>query len=511
MTRATKIGAVVGVAGTLLGFTIAAASLWSFFRPAPPRESLVLRLDVAGPYVILATDRSTKTYARAIEKALTLHSRAARVDFDPQDLDGVLVRLRQLQPRYALVFIQPDELDVNFAWRWLTMTSQIDDDPFVDVRTGFITGATPEAAEAFVERIALAAGGQVRIPGACVDNLGPAEQAAEKSFNTFAGAMMLPSALSERFTPRSISHGKSAFDDARLTALDGAGLIHFGGHGHRDRIDDGIKSAQLPGLKLAPCVVFNGACYTGVTRRWYDESTGMVAEKNVDPADSFCLALLKKDVFGYLAALHPDHGMPVYQEMEFLACEGASLGDVMKHTYDGIVLGAGGKLPTFEPLNAGRASSFTTPADIMLKGTAARIMLGDPALVVCDGFLRRSFSIKTTEEEGHLRVTATVANPDLKSTFTDTYFNDLAPQQAPFNDRALLIAELPEGWDSVSGVEVGNVSSRGKTVPHRLVGYALERDGNHRRLHIQIDVAAQGFQQSALRVAGAAVEFVVKR
>ena len=38
---------------------------------------------------------------------------------------------------YALVFIEPDELDVNFAWSWLKIACGLDDDPFVDVRTGF--------------------------------------------------------------------------------------------------------------------------------------------------------------------------------------------------------------------------------------------------------------------------------------------------------------------------------------------------------------------------------------
>lgn len=183
---------------------------------------------------------------------------------------------------------------------------------------------------------------------------------------------------------------------------------------------------------------------------------------------------------------------------------------MIKHTHDGVVLGAGGKLPALVPLEGGTDSQLSTPAAIMLNGTAARILFGDPALVVCDGFLRAPFSIKTTVDGSNLRVTATLANPDLKSTFTDTYHNDLNPK-APFNDRALLIVELPGAWNSVSGVEVGGVISRGKGISNRLVGFALERDGDRRRLHIQIDIAAQGFQQSPLRIVGAKVEFVVTR
>jgi hypothetical protein len=500
---------LIGACGALAGILIPAASFFVMFRPSPPKQSLHVKLDSTGEYVIAASHRSVGSYTAAIDKAVALHPNAKRVDFEPQELNNLLNTLRQIEPRYVLVFIQPDELDVNFGWRWLTMASQLDDDPFVDVRTGFITGATPKAAEEFVDRVANAVAGKLSLPGACVDNLGPAEMSPAGSFNSFAGAMMLPSNFNDKFSCRSISHAKYAFTGARLTTMEGAGVIHFGGHGHPDQIDDGLKADQLPQLKIAPSIVFNGACYTGVTHRWYDQTSGTVVEKNVDLNESFCLKMLQKDVVAYLAALHPDHGMPVYQEMEFLACAGASLGDVMKHTYDGVVMGAGGKLPDFETLTGGSPAPVWSPADIMLKGTAARILLGDPALVLCNGFLPQPFAINTTEQKSDLRVTATLSNPQLKSTYTDTYHNDLNPQ-APFNDRALIVVDLPKGFESHSKVEVVGVNANKKPIAHRLVGYAIEKEGVRHRLHVQVDVPAQGFQQSAFRVAGASVELVLR-
>ena len=53
-------------------------------------------------------------------------------------------------------------------------------------------------------------------------------------------------------------------------------------------------------------------------------------------------------------------------------------------------------------------------------------------------------------------MTATLTNPMLKSTFTDTYHNDLSPQ-APFNDRALLVFDLPAAWKGIGKVEVISV------------------------------------------------------
>lgn len=515
MTRGTKIGVIgAGVVFggvVLVGVGLTAQYLWfNVLRPATPKESLTVRLDDAGPYLVLSSVRATTDYAKGIEEARNLHPGSQHLSFDPQDLAPVLKALQEQQPRYALVFLLPDELDVNFAWQWLTMASRIDDDPFVDVRTGFITGATPEAADSFVHRIAEAVAGRIRLPGALIDNLGPPEQGDQQYFNTFNGAMMLPTAMGERLTMRSIAHGKGGFTDERLASMDGAGIVHLGGHGHPDRIDDGLTALQVSQLELSPCVVFNGACYTGVTHRWFEPWHRKDRQKSIASADSFCLNLLQKDVLGYLAAVHPDHGMPVYQEMEFLACHGGSLGEVIKSTYDGVVVGAGGKLPTFERLTEDSDFASRTPAEIMLKGTAARILLGDPALIVCEAFVPKPFSLITVEDGKSLRITATVTNADLKSTFTDTYHNDLNPQ-APFNDRVSVVVELPAGWDSIGSVEVGAAKASGVTLPNRLVGYAVEQDHGRHRLHVQVDVPAKGFQPSALRVAGATVELVVMR
>jgi hypothetical protein len=509
LSRGATVGIGIGILGALLGTGTGAGVLWYFLRPVPPKEPLAVRLDPAGPYVILATRRAAADFAAAIDRARALHPGAERADFNPADLTAIQQTLKQRQPRYALVFIEPDELDVNFAGRWLTMTSRLDDDPFVDVRTGFITGATPEAAEAFVGRIAAAVEGQLRLPGAFVDDLGPPEAGNQQYFNTFRGSQFVP-ALEGRFGVRSLAHGKGGFTEDRLGSLDGAGLVHFGGHGHPDRIDDGLTAAQLPRLRLAPCVVFNGACYTGVTDCWYETTGDRVVERTVAPRDCFCLNLLRTDAIAYLAALHPDHGMPVYQEMDYLACRGAPLGDVIKHTYDGVVVGAGGKMPPFEPLRGGTTAPPPNPADVMLKGTASRVLFGDPALIVCDAFTPPPFTTQVTEEGGALRVTATLANPALRSTFTDTYHNDLNPQ-APFNDRALVVVDLPAGWDAVGPVEVVAVRGGGRTLSHRLVGQAVEQDQGGRRLHVQVDVPAEGFQQSALRTAGATVELLVRR
>ena len=430
-------------------------------------------LDQVGPYHILVTPGAKERFAGAVEAARKLHPGAVVGTVDPNNP-------KVPQARYTLLVMLPEEISVDFAWRWLWLSTQLDEDPLVDVMTGYITGETPEDAEALVRRAGQVASGEVKLPGLMADNLGPNTELAPDAVQSFPGSSFLPV-----FTALTVSHGKDGFRSPQL--LKGAGLVHFGGHGYPDRIVEGLTAEQVPSLELSPSVVFNGACYTGVTSKWYENGEPRTAEK------SFCLELLKQPVAGYLAALHPDHGMPVYQEMEYLAYTGASLGEVIKQTHDAVILGFGGELPQLPPVPA----SNWGPSEVMLYGTASRVLFGDPALRPMKPITQPPYKM---EQQGDT-VRITVQNDQLKSSFTDTFHSDLSQ---PFNDRVKLKLPLPTGS---SGFEVKSVEPQGS-----LVGKALEIDGDRRWVHIQIDYPATGFFQSERRVKGAAVrvELVVR-
>jgi hypothetical protein len=144
----------------------------------------------------------------------------------------------------------------------------------------------------------------------------------------------------------------------------------------------------------------------------------------------------------------------------------------------------------------------------MLEGTASRVLFGDPSLIVVDAFTKPPFEVTTKTDGASLRVTATLVNPLLKSTFVDTYFADMSDPKL-FNDRALVSVDLPPQWPAVKSVEVVAVRAKGKVLPHRLVGHAVEGERGARRLHVQVDVPADGYMRSALRAAGAVVELAV--
>ncbi len=488
-----------------------AALGWGIYSARTAKKDLAVRIDRRGPVVIFATARARKDFPGALAELRKLHERAQEAVLDTSHMAAAGKTLSDSRARYAILLLKPDELDVNFAWKWLRLTTEIDDDPFVDVRTGFITGANPGQAAAFVRRIADAAAGRLKLPGAFVDNLGPNSMVAKTSFTKMPMSFMIP-VLGERFSLSTVSHGPRGFTRERLGSMDGAGLVHWGGHGYPDRVVDCLNAPFARRLKLAPCVVFNGACYTGVCGRWYDVR-GRMREKKARLAESFCLSMIANNTVGYLAALHPDHGVPVYQELEYMSATGASLGDVMKYTHDGVVMGAGGKLPQFPELKDGMARPEKRPAEIMLNGTAARVLFGDPALAVTDAFTSPAFDVKSeVRKDGTLLVAARLQNAALRAEFTDTYASDLAAVKNGFNDRALIACELPANWKQVGKVAVVAArSAEGKPLRNRLVGWAVESDGGKRVLRVQVDLPSTGYMQGPFRRKGSIVELSVSR
>ena len=452
-------------------------------------DGLQVGLDPRGPYVILVSPRARQHMDRSVTTAQAMHPQATVLKLDPERPQDLLPSLRKIQPRYAMLVLRPEEINVHFAWRWLRVSTALDDDPLVDVRSGLITGVDDAAATALLKRTQQACQGKLKLPAALIDNFGPNSQFTSDDFQESRSNFMLP-IFSHKFRQRSISHGSGGF--SRPEALNGAGLIHLGGHGTPERIVDGLTARQLSQLPLSPCVVFNGACYTGVTGPWIDQQR---KPRQVAARHSFCLQMLQKPVIGYLAALHPDHGMPVYQELEFLAVTGSSLGDVIKYTHDGVVLGSGGRLPELSSW-----SKAATPAQMMLSGTGSRVLFGDPALKIMTPITTPPFAIT---HKTPIQFTARPANPQLTSTFTDTYHSDLG--KGPFNDRALLQVELPQ--DTVSFQPQVLVCRSWLTqIPYRVVGWALEKEGPRRIAHLQIDVPASGMFQSSLRQPRAQLE-----
>lgn len=507
--------------GGLLAKVFSAASLVLFLiinmpNCASKKEStpvLNAELDKTHSFLILSTEKATIEYEEAIIESRTLHPKTEAEIFDSSDLSTAESILKKHSPYYVQVFILPQELDVNFGWQWLAMTARLDEDPFVDTRTGFITGASSKAAADFVKRMSKAVSGELQMPAKMIDNLGPNMQAKKDFFNKFSHSNFIP-ILSKIMKLESLSHGTGGLPQNHLDSMTGAGLLHFGGHGHPGQIDNGMTAQQITKTDFSPCVCFSGACYTGVVGRYYEMfgPKGTVEEKMVEAQNSFCLNMIKNNVIGYLASLHPDHGMPVYQEMEHMALEGASLGEVIKYTYDGVVLGNGGQLPEFETLSDGMASPQWTPTEIMLKGTASRVLFGDPSLKLLPPLsVEKPLDITVDHEPEKLIIGAIMNNPQYKAIFTDTFHDYLAFRKNMFNDRALFCVQLPSGFENPSSVKALGAANGSTTIKYKLQGWGVEQDRGTHLLHVQVDLASQGFMQSEWRNKGAAVGIEVRQ
>ncbi len=511
MSVGRKTAVIISI---VLVFTVIGAAAWFFGRTMIQNQAqkppLSPSLDQQGVYLILATPQAGRLYHQAISSLRELHPQADQAEFNLSDWSANLKMLRKKRPRYIAFFILPGELDVNLVWAWLRLCTEVDDDPFVDVMTGFFTGESPAVVLNFVERIQKVLAGDLILPAVMVDNLGPNQAVKPTHFSKKPFSFFLP-VYRSRFKVFTISHGLKGFGSKQLGTMDQAGILHFGGHGYPDRVVDSLDGLRLRIMPMAPSVVFNGACYTGVTERWFDMASGHLEEKQVVANRSFCLAMLANQTVGYLAALHADHGIPVYQEMELLSYTGASLGQVIKATQNGVIIANNGRLPDLVPLASKQALSWS-PSDFMMRGTAARALFGDPAFVPIAPFTDPPFEFSYDEiDEKSLRLTAILKNDQLKSTFTDTYYNDLCRDQAPFNDMARVIAPLPEGWDNVGKVEVKKVSIGGKNLPHDLKGFGLEKDHGRTIFHAQVDLPARGYMSSPFRTKGARVELELSR
>ncbi|MBM3500235.1 MAG: hypothetical protein FJX74_16380, partial [Armatimonadetes bacterium] len=283
-----------------------------------------------------------------VVEALQQSEKASVLRIGPDAPETALPVLRKLQPRYAVLVLPPHDLDVNLAWRWLATASQVDEDPFVDLWYGVITGATPEDALAFWQRTQAAARDPSVIAPRLLDSLGPNQLDNDRVL--VHPQLFWAGWLRGKIEARGMNNGLRGFDDGALDRLSGYGILHFGGHGYPDRIDQGLTAGQLARARLSPSIVFSGACSTGVTHRAFEMVGGQWTQRVYPPDESFCLTMLRQPVVAYLAATHPDHGVPVYQEMEYWLTTGCPLGEAMKHTYDGVVLANGGRALDFPAL-----------------------------------------------------------------------------------------------------------------------------------------------------------------
>ncbi len=451
-----------------------AADTGWFIFPAGKRAGLPR---AGGGHVVLTNLADDDPYHAAARKLARLRKakilRFAR-------LTDLTQKLRQLGPTYATFVLRPETIDINFHYRVLAWAAALDDDPFVDLAYGFLTGQTAADLSAWIDRIAAAQERPLprkllEFGPSSIDQFRPNSEPWIKGFET-----------------ATLHHKGLDRIKARATDLRGCGILRYWGHGAPERIVDSLRAADLKKLELGPAIVFGGACYTGVVRRSYDRSLGKakVQGRDLEPEDSFCLQLLKQ-VKAFFGALDPDHGITAMQEFERLMTTGDSLGRAVKHGYDLLVLSGRGKLP-LHPYVDGAVRKRLPVEQIMLRGAAARVLFGDPSMRP----LKRAAAspvVRAFWGREHRTLILRPANDDIRGSFTNIFRSGLGGVRG-MNGKLHCAVVLPDGWNR-RPVSVSAKGRRGKIV----TGFpttAIESWGGRRYLHVQVDIP-RGKQREA--------------
>jgi hypothetical protein len=433
-------------------------------------------------YVVLAGFAATDPFDAAAQ-VLARHHRAPVLRFDPANVAPLLPALKAAAPRHVAVVVRPEQLDFDLQRRLLALATNVDDDPFVDFAFGYVTGRDAAAATALAQR------GIERTPQKAASIALAAGGCPKSSVHTVPFLLRRRGLDSLQLLGAGDENARDVpFWRENLPKLNGRDVVTFAGHGYPHEIVGGPTFAELAGLDLAGTVVLNVACYTGVTGRWfdYDHRRGVMVQRVVAPAESFCLALLDTGVLGYTAYLSPRPAGPELEtDLAALVGDGLSLGEARRRDYDKTVLGMlgfgeerlqpgpvadGTKLP--QPLDAVR--------DIMLEGALGGVVFGDPA---CTPFAPMSkqppVSITAELVEAEYRIKARCAASDL-------FLHCADPTATWGASMAMRVYGRTPIHGDVSDFVVDELRVGGKVQPTRVL-WAVEDDHGERFLQWKVN------------------------
>ncbi|MEK7866442.1 MAG: lanthionine synthetase LanC family protein [Planctomycetota bacterium] len=472
-------------------------------------------------YVVLSAVDPKGPWHKAAER-LAAYRKGTIIPFRPDRLASAHRQLARVGARHVAVVLQPEDLDVNLHRRLLAISTRMDDDAFCDFAIGYITGPTPEAALKLVES------------AIAVEKVGAARTAVEaavvsevKSFTTDDPPMALAGELgfegkSIYWATREADPDVLGFVQDHLKDLEGRGVVMLSGNGDPEgiwlfaddrNIDDSkhwpfdskrvgedpngemprILAKDLRGLDLSRAVVWSGTCHSGVTRRAFIgpdivSTFGTVdcVTKYMVPADrSLALAILGNGPAAYLAPIGPNHGYATLVEAHRALATGMPLGDVMRTSYNEVVLAEGCRLspPVFVP-------GEPEPAEDPMRGNAVnRLLFGDPA---CRPFPAADRDAVKATRDGD-RVHCEVVDGDA-GVFWDMYAGGQGAQE-----RIYVVVELPGDFP-----EVGSVTTESKDVAITGCRWGVEEIDGKRWIHLVANAA-----QGAFAKEGAAVEFKI--
>lgn len=429
-------------------------------------------------YVILTDLAKEDPYYEAVSR-LQGHRAAVVVPFKAGRLGDVLGSVCQLSPEFVAIVARPHTIDVNFAYDVLEFSTRLDDDPFSDFAYGFITGATAADAVRFVSNIIRAEHMEDRVP-LRIFEFGPSNVPQVDDGHPLNWA---PAWLQVR-----VAHNPGRFPRNLGADLISSGIIRLWGHGSPDGVTQGLSYLDVRDIKLSPTVVFAGPCFSAVTARFF-EACGCdhdIGARQVKPERSLALSFLSSGALGYFGALAEDFCLSAAQEMEHALTTGLPLGMTAKYTYDSAIMGLGGNPISVARFGAEEGDPGCDTSQRRLRGTASRILLGDPAYRPISRAANAPWTTTLKETPMGLDVVATLQDPRIRSVLVDPFRADLCDCGVR-NDRLYLVVELPPGLGGVGRISCDCPTSDLAQAGHGEVQSVEERWLGRHLLHLQVD------------------------
>ncbi|MGI9519204.1 MAG: hypothetical protein ACR2NP_19285, partial [Pirellulaceae bacterium] len=343
---------------------------------------------------------------------------ATRLDIQPDGLQQLSDALEELRPANVLFVIPPELLDVNFHRQVLMISPTLDNDIFADFCFGYLTARDGDAVQSLWSRIE-----QLHKSG--FRNRTWIETAVTSSSESFVNEnpnSLSAAAVASGFTGKNIyfaiiekDPNVMKFVDEQLPQLETASVITMTGNGDPQGVwlfDDSrnadssqhwsfdparvghdpdgkmprIMASQFADLNLDSPIIWSGTCHSGACQKVFVEgdivstfgSSDAVELYDLKPQESMALALIDAGAASLLVPVASNHGYSTLSESWFACRNGASLGEIIKFTYDDVFYQAGG-IPNLLIVAEGDSHDYHSEP-IMQGAGANRILIGDPAL-----------------------------------------------------------------------------------------------------------------------------------
>ncbi|MAG58132.1 MAG: hypothetical protein CMJ83_17745 [Planctomycetes bacterium] len=488
-------------------------------RAAPGTSTLRARPGaVSGGYLVVATALDPKRpehadYLSVAKRAAAFHH-AEVVAWDGKDVGRLTKEIRQRKPENVLLVVPPDVLDVNLHRAVFKIASSQDDDPCADFAFGWFTARDGIGIKRLWKRTK-----RLHQKGLASRRwIGSSVISGRKSLVIGGNPSRAVHALGFKgeqlwCAEESSDPDVRAFVKRELPRLEGAGVITLVGNGDPQGIwlfDDHrnadasthwpfdpakvghdpkdemprITAEQFRKLNLDGALLWSGTCHSGATHRVFVEGdivstfgkTETQAIYDMPPKESLCLAFLDAGATALMVPIASNHGMSVSRESDFGVQFGATLGEMIKSSWDDALIEAGGPLRLAHYVKGGAPSYHRQ--HIMRGSAANRMLIGDPALRPFAAAALPGETVVTSRSNGSIIVTVDWAS-GFHSWGWDMYGDDRQ------RDWRVMTRVPLEDDDPKSFTTTGTVSGEdGKDIPCKVTAVVEEYHGR-RYLHLQ--------------------------